>query len=169
MCIRESPLLRACCCELLCHLYHLLSVLLMTSLYTFSSFYQYYLGGNNLEISDLLNFANRMKKKNKIVIGRLQSPISKEFREFCDDKDHLHTTYDIRKKQLQLEMEMKLKDEFQTRFDMLSDNHDRLWDNIYREFDIDPNGEYSFCRDTGEIVAYTENEESESTFPFNLN
>jgi hypothetical protein len=99
---------------------------------------------------------------NKKVIGKVPNSFLREFKDFLDDKDHLHTTYDIRKKQIQLELEQKLKDEFQSRFDMIAERHEFMWGKIYEEFNVDPNGEYSFNPSTNEITQYNDNQNSTS-------
>lgn len=126
------------------------------------------MGGIKLDLSDLLNFAQRMRDKDQEIIGRLSSAFGREFREFLEDKDHLESTYDIRKKQITLEAQQKLKDEFQTRFEMIQERHDHMWNRVYEELDIDPNGEYSYNRKTNEVTVHRESEKKENSFPFNI-
>lgn len=121
-----------------------------------------------MDFMEFMKHALKVNGKNEIVIGRVPNSILKEFREFLDDKEYLQATYEIRKKQIMLDAEQKLKDEFQSRLDMIGERHDYMWGKIYEEFDLDPNGEYSYNRSTNEIVEYAdvEKEKEVQSSPF---
>jgi hypothetical protein len=100
---------------------------------------------------------NKVKKVN---LGRLPSSISKDFRTFIEDRNYLEDQIDIRKRQLTLEIEQKLRDEFDTRLDAMQFRQESEWDKVYQEMNIDPNGDYKYNRETNEIYMFVTDEES---------
>jgi hypothetical protein len=113
---------------------------------------------------------SQMRSSNEKCVGRLPVGMLKEFRDYIDDKDHMETNLEIRKKQMIMEMETKLKDEFGTRMESIEIRHDNLWDRIYDALDLNPNGSYYFNRKTGEIIMRVDdNEDAEyHSRPFNF-
>jgi hypothetical protein len=119
-----------------------------------------------MDIIDFMrNQASSLKKEK--TVGRVPFSISREFRDFLDDKDHTETQIEIRKKQLALEFEQKLKDEFDSRMESIEIRHDKMWNKIYDALDLDPNGSYYYNRSTGDIVMRIEHDaEQQSSSPF---
>jgi hypothetical protein len=112
---------------------------------------------------------NRNNQNPDKIIGRVPVHLTKEFRDFIDDKDHFEDSLTIRKKQMQMELEQKLKDEFSTRLESIELRHDQIWAKIYDALNIDPNGSYYFNRKTGQIVQRKEqNDDTNYSSPFNF-
>jgi hypothetical protein len=111
---------------------------------------------------DVLNFMKeQINNRNKTeVLGKLPVGLIREFRDICEDKDHVDRQIEIRKQQMILELEQKLKDEFSTRVEAIENRQNSIWNEIYTTLDIDPNGHYYLNRKTGEVFKSNDEEKS---------
>jgi hypothetical protein len=110
-----------------------------------------------MDITDFLNERLKEREKESTDIGKIPSHLTREFREYIDDKEHLEKKLEIRKQELALEAEQKLKDEFDIRFEAINERHETIWEKIYQEMNIDPNDSYYYNRATNRIMKRTNN------------
>lgn len=103
---------------------------------------------------DVVEFLRDQVKNRKQmnIIGKLPLALKRDFNDYMEDREHCEKQISIRKQQLVMEMEERIKDEFGTRMDTLEERQNNLWDRIYDTMEIDPNGHYCYNRMTNEVM-----------------
>jgi hypothetical protein len=111
---------------------------------------------------DVMSFMKEQlnNRKQMQVLGKVPVGLLREFRNIMEDKDHVDRQIEIRKQQMVLDLEEKLKDEFSTRVDAIENRQTSVWNEIYTSLDIDPNGHYALNRKTGEVMLQNDEEKS---------
>jgi hypothetical protein len=100
-----------------------------------------------------------------IYVGELPIELKEKFKQLNKEKDRFNEDLDLRKRQLALELERTLEQEFDERNEKLTEKHYEIWNEVYKALLVDSRG--SYYHEKGKVFLYKEKQpQSPQIFDF---
>jgi hypothetical protein len=99
-----------------------------------------------------------------VYVGELPVELKEKFKQLNKQKERFNEDLELRKRQLALELERKLEEEFDERNEKLTAKHYELWDEVYKSLLVDSRG--SYYHEKGKVYAYQEKQKPSHIYDF---